>query len=82
MRTNSVAISVLACCTFFATLLLYPVLNESTVLRVNKLTGLRLLNEEEEVDRAAEQGGLAIIVQNTIPRVLLIPKLLICGFGI
>ena len=47
MRTNSVAISVLACCTFFATLLLYPVLNESTVLRVNKLTGLRLLNEEE-----------------------------------
>ena len=58
MRTNSVAISVLASCTFVATLLLYPVLKESTVLRVNKLTGLRLLEEQEELDAAAEQGEI------------------------
>ncbi|KAL7076260.1 hypothetical protein ACQ4LE_004616 [Meloidogyne hapla] len=46
MRTNTVAISVLASCTFIATLLLYPVLKESQVYQVNRLTGLRLVDEE------------------------------------
>lgn len=46
MRTNKVAISVLASCTIIATLLLYPVLKESQVYQVNRLTGLRLIDEE------------------------------------
>ncbi|KAL3077278.1 hypothetical protein niasHS_013267 [Heterodera schachtii] len=57
MRTNSVAITVLISCSAFATLLLYPVLKEATVLRVNKLTGVRLHTEDDGGSRDSSRGG-------------------------
>uniref|UniRef100_A0A7E4V1B5 G_PROTEIN_RECEP_F1_2 domain-containing protein n=1 Tax=Panagrellus redivivus TaxID=6233 RepID=A0A7E4V1B5_PANRE len=49
VRQNSVAIGVLLSCSFIATLLLSPVLKESTVLKVNKLTGERLSDADIEM---------------------------------
>lgn len=49
MRTNSVALSVVITFYFLATLLLYPVLRESNVFQVNKLNGIRLLDDSEEL---------------------------------
>ncbi|KAH7709910.1 Protein NPR-32 [Aphelenchoides avenae] len=55
-RTNSVAITVLVCCSVLATLLLYPVLSESTVTKVNRLTGERLMEETAELAESDLHG--------------------------
>lgn len=56
VRRNSVAIGVLFSCSFLATLMLYPVLKESMVLRVNKLTGMRLFEATEELVESDKHG--------------------------
>uniref|UniRef100_A0AC35FIE6 G-protein coupled receptors family 1 profile domain-containing protein n=1 Tax=Panagrolaimus sp. PS1159 TaxID=55785 RepID=A0AC35FIE6_9BILA len=56
VRTNSVAIGVLLSCSFLATLMLSPVLRESMVLKVNKLTGVRLYEDTNDLVESDKHG--------------------------
>ncbi|KAI1723164.1 glycosyl transferase family 2 domain-containing protein [Ditylenchus destructor] len=56
MRSNSVALTVVLTISALATLLLYPVLKESAVVKVNKMTGLRLIEESYELEESNQLG--------------------------
>uniref|UniRef100_A0A915DNZ5 G-protein coupled receptors family 1 profile domain-containing protein n=1 Tax=Ditylenchus dipsaci TaxID=166011 RepID=A0A915DNZ5_9BILA len=56
MRSNSVALTVVVSISVIATLLLYPVLKESAVVKVNKMSGLRLSENSFDLQESDEYG--------------------------
>ncbi|TMS39242.1 hypothetical protein L596_005797 [Steinernema carpocapsae] len=90
VRSNSVAITVVLCCSLLAIILLFPVLQESTVVKVNKHSGLPLFEGTEDlrlsdlhgttISKCIFDAGSPLFMMYTFFAGYMIPALLITAF--